>query len=270
MNNSRNPYKINPKSGQNIQPPVNNRPNIPVNQQSNIKAPNSPIRCNPQQRPGVHGANPAFNPNDFRLEENATERKTWGFTNIVLAFVFLVIFSIGGYVAMSLLWVKTPVDVVTLWAVLCIVYAIILYFLLEPKVIKEINKKETRTISKEIVKEIPTVKEVVKEVPITKEIVKEVYKPVPVVQEVVKEVVREVKVPVVKEVKVPVVVPRPKLDIPKYDFVASMLTKTYHKSNCRLSKSIKRKYKEYSNDEWDFKRKKYSPCKVCVTKEAKA
>ncbi len=68
--------------------------------------------------------------------------------------------------------------------------------------------------------------------------------------------------PVIKEVLVEK--PRKKLNIPKYDFVGSTQTKTYHTRNCRLGKLIKRKYKLSSNSENDFKKKKFSPCKVCI------
>jgi hypothetical protein len=132
---------------------------------------------------------------------------------------------------------------------LVVTYAIILFFLLEPSKLKRIERKETRTIERSV--EVPVVKEVLKEVSVMKEVVREV--------------------PVVKEIEKPVyyAVKGPKLNIPKYDYVASSLTQIYHKTSCRLGKSIKKRCKEHSNDVGVFRRKGYKPCKSCITKQVK-
>jgi len=70
---------------------------------------------------------------------------------------------------------------------------------------------------------------------------------------------------------IPVVIKekKKKLNIPKYKFIGSSQTRTYHKRNCRLCKSIKRKYKESSNQEAYFKKRKYHACKICLGSKRK-
>lgn len=190
--------------------------------------------------------NNANNLDNFKEEEIVTQRKTWGFKNILLAFGIFVLFLLIGFIASGTV-LYSNMERVVLWTILCITYAIILYFLLEPGVLKEVNKKQIKTINRDIVKEVPVVKEVM----VDREVVKEV----PVEKEVI------------KRIFVPTIIPPKKLDIPKYDYVASSSTKVFHKNNCRLSKSIKRKYKEYNNDSSYFRRKGYSACKVCILKQ---
>lgn len=57
---------------------------------------------------------------------------------------------------------------------------------------------------------------------------------------------------------------RKKLNIPKFDYLGSTQTKTYHKRSCRLGKLIKKKYKESSNTKSFFKKRGYKACKVCI------
>lgn len=106
-----------------------------------------------------------------------------------------------------------------------------------------------------------------------KEVIKEVEKPVYVEKKVEKPVYLDKPVYVEKKVYVdkPVYIEkkRKKLNIPRYDYVASTETKTYHTRNCRLGKLIKRKYKLSSNDKRDFIRKKFKACKVCIKKTKK-
>lgn len=197
---------------------------------------------------------------NFKEEEIVTQRKTWGFKNILFAFGIFILFLIIGFVASGTV-LYSNMERVILWTILCITYAIILYFLLEPGILKEVNKKQIKTVNRDIIKEVPVVKEVM----VDREVIKEV----PVDREVVKEVIKEIRVPYEKKVFIPTMIPRKKLDIPKYDYVASSSTKTFHNNNCRLSKSIKRKYKEYNNDSSYFRRRGYSACKVCILKQKK-
>ncbi len=104
----------------------------------------------------------------------------------------------------------------------------------------------------------PLVREIQR--PITTTIIKEVEKPV------IQTIVKEVEKPVIKEVEKKVFIERPrkKLNIPKYDYIGSTNTKTYHKRSCRLSKLIKRKYKLSKNDLEFFKKQGYKACKICL------
>lgn len=102
----------------------------------------------------------------------------------------------------------------------------------------------------------------------------------PVEVEKIKEVIREVPIQIPVENRTIEVVDRPvyrdrvqvvksptrKLNIPKYNFVASSQEKRYHTRNCRLGKLIKNKFKVHSNSQAFFKRKKYKACKMCIKK----
>ena len=91
----------------------------------------------------------------------------------------------------------------------------------------------------------------------------------PVIKEVIKRVVRTVRVPVIRRV-IKFVKPKVKrLVIPKYKYLGSSETKTYHRHGCRLSKLIKNKYKVSNNSEAYFKKHRYHGCKVCIKKTKK-
>ena len=131
---------------------------------------------------------------------------------------------------------------VLLWTVLVIIYAIILFFLLEPGILREIRSTQVRTIEKPIIQTVE--------------------------RPVVREVVRTVDRPVVRTVEVekPVYIERPRtrLSIPKYDYLGSSETMTYHRRTCRLGKLIKKKYKISNNSPVYFRSRKFKPCKVCI------
>jgi hypothetical protein len=123
---------------------------------------------------------------------------------------------------------------------LTVIYAILGLFIL-----KNILSSSNRVIIKEIEKPIYLDREIIKEVPVEREIIKEI--------------------PVEKEVYVSSL-PEEKSNIPKYDYVASTKTKTFHTRNCRLGKLIKKNFKLSNNDPSFFIKKKYKPCKICMKK----
>jgi hypothetical protein len=188
--------------------------------------------------------------NNYQHMETVREIKLWNLRNIFFAFWIFILFIAIAIVAMVFIADDTNTRIV-LWAILSVAYAIILFFLLEPGRLKEVLRKEIRTVEREV----PIIKEVIRTVdrPVEVEVEKPVYIEKPIY----------IEKPVYIERK------KEKLVIPKYNYVASMLTKTYHKSNCRLGKSIKKKYKEHSNNPASFKKKKYKPCKSCITKQVK-
>lgn len=126
-------------------------------------------------------------------------------------------------------------------------YIIVLSFLFEKRWIKEIINTITRIEEKNV----------------EKEVIKRIEKPV--IYEIEKPVIRDV----IKPVDRLVIMKREKLNIPKYNYVASSQTKTYHKKTCRLGKLIKRKYAINHNDPRYFTRMGFSPCKVCILKQKK-
>jgi hypothetical protein len=114
---------------------------------------------------------------------------------------------------------------------------------------------------------------------VEKEVIKEVPIQIPIENRTIQVVEKKVEVPVYREVRVPVYKDkivfknkyierkRKKLNIPKYDFVGSTETKTYHNRNCRFSKLIKNKYKLHSNDKSTFVGKHFKRCKMCLNKK---
>ena len=154
-------------------------------------------------------------------------------------------------VIMIVVWDLNLKDALVLAVGIIVVYAAILFFLLEPRILKQVQETVIHTVERPVVKEVIVERPVIKEIPV----------------EVEKEII--VEKPMVRHVYVSAPETRKKLDIPKYAFVASSETKTYHTRNCRFGKLIKRKYKLSTNNKSDFIKRKYKPCQVCITKKKK-
>jgi len=96
------------------------------------------------------------------------------------------------------------------------------------------------------------------------------------VREVRKNIVMSTDKPVIEESKKPVIEevfvqePKKKLDIPHYEYIGSMQTRTYHLRSCRLGKLVKKKYQLSNNSLEFFKKRKFKACKICVLKKRKA
>jgi hypothetical protein len=191
----------------------------------------------------------SFNSNkDFKyMDPIIKDKKIWNMNYLFLAFI-------AGFIAIALqisLMVLFNLDALGSWILaffLIVVYAGLLFFLLEPKLLREIKQPILQTIERPI------------------EVIKEIDRPV------IKEVLVEKPVEIVREITKPIYIekPRKKLNIPKYAFVGSNLTKIFHKSSCRLGKSIKRKYKLHGNSIAFFKKRKYRGCSICITKQKKS
>ena len=76
---------------------------------------------------------------------------------------------------------------------------------------------------------------------------------------------RIIEKPVIRTIERPVEIEKPvkKPEKPKFKYIGSTQTKTYHKSSCRLGRLIKDKYKLESNDVDFFIKKKFKPGKAC-------
>jgi hypothetical protein len=161
------------------------------------------------------------------------EKKIVSIGNLSIAFLIGVIIVIAFISFIFLLSLDTFKSII-LATILIIIYAIILFFLLEPEFFKEITKTTIKTIKE------PVVKEVIIEKPVVEQVMHETEKTIYVTN------------------------PKKSLNIPKYDYIASSETRTYHKKSCRLGKLIKKKYKLLSNDPNFFLNKGFKPCKVCI------
>ena len=170
------------------------------------------------------------------LEPEVTEKRVWNLRNLlasVVVFIIIVIVFIGVTVTLNL-------DLLFLTMVACffiVIYSIVLFFLLEPKIVREVNQTSIRTVQRPVVRSIV------------------VEKPVQIMHETEKRIYITNPIPEKK-----------KLNIPRYDYVGSTQTKTYHKRSCRLGKLIKNKYKMSNNDPNFFLKNQYKPCEVCILK----
>lgn len=167
------------------------------------------------------------------FEPEVSERRLWNHHYTLTAlfaggFLALLVAAAIPYFEMSLS------DSILFGVVVLLVYAVMLFFLLEPGILREVRRKEIE------------------------------YRDVPgPVQEIVKEVVRNVPV----ERPVYFAEYKPKLEIPKYAFVGSDETKTFHKRGCRFSRLIKNKYKVSGNSIAFFKARRFHECDACFPKK---
>ncbi len=169
-------------------------------------------------------------------------------------------------------------------------YALFSFFLIDPVVqmypVREVEKKVYQDRIKIVEK--PVIEEI--QIPVENRTVEVIDREV--IKEVEKQVIEEIQIPVenrtVEVIDRPVAIQIPvenrtvevidrivyrtkrkkkKLNIPKFKFIGSTQTKTYHKRNCKFSKMLKNKYKLHSNSKAFFKKKHFKACKVCIKKK---
>ncbi len=128
--------------------------------------------------------------------------------------------------------------------------------------------------------EVPIIREVPVQIPMESKIIEVIDRPIEVIREVPVQipienntveiidnpVIERVEVPVIEQIEKKVYVKGKKLNIPRFNYVASTETKTFHKRNCRFGKLIKRKYKVHNNQPSWFKRRNFKACKICMKK----
>lgn len=167
-------------------------------------------------------------------------------TNILLTFligVSAVLFVIGSIASFELDFNNS----ITLSVVTAFVYAVIVFFLLKPKIVNEEPQTIERIIEKPIIKEI----EKIIEKPIIKEIHKQIEKP-----EVKKAIIEKTKENIEKRLG-----KTSKTVAPRY--IGSTETERFHKPSCKFAKLMKNKYKISEHDKKYFILRGYKPCKNC-------
>ncbi|HRZ85238.1 MAG TPA: hypothetical protein P5277_00480 [Candidatus Paceibacterota bacterium] len=189
---------------------------------------------------------------ELDTEKKVTEKKITHGTNFLIAFFSGVGLIVGIVILIWIYNLNIIISLIIAWIVTTI-YAAVLFFLLNPGILKQIEKTSVHTIEKPTFNEVPVERKIFIDRPVTKEM--------PVERKIF------IDRPVTKEVYIPI--KKAKLEIPKYNFIGSTETKIYHKRNCRLGKLVKKKYKLSNNSENYFKKKGFKPCKVCITKEKK-
>lgn len=245
---------------------------FPVSNRAEEKKSIFTIGAGKKEEPKKFAVNPVFSSASKnmtqQLEPVVRERRLWNMTNVITAFAIGVVLVAIEFISIPLFGMS-PLSAIVLGLILIVIYAVVLFFLLEPKIMREVFQTTVKTVEKPTYKEIiktvekPVVRTVEK--PVIKEVTKEVTVEKPVYRTIEKPVVRTVTKPVVKYVERV----RKRLNIPKYDYLGSSETKVYHKRSCRLSKLIKRKYKVSSNSILYFKNRGYKPCEVCILKRKK-
>jgi len=191
------------------------------------------------------------------LEPIVTEKRVWNNSYLFIAFIVGVLAIFVQFFAIRYFNLEYTESVFLAFSIL-IIYAIILFFLLEPRILREIQMTAINTVEKPIVETRYVEKPAVVET-------KYIDRPVVETRYVEKPAVVETKYidrPVVETRYVEK--SRRALNIPKYAYVGSSEAKVFHSRNCRLGKLIKRKYKVSNNSKSYFLSKKYKPCKVCV------
>lgn len=161
----------------------------------------------------------------------------------------------------------TTVQTLVLSWVLTTGYAVFGILIVDPRI------NPVRVIKTEVVRDVPF--EVVREVFVDRPVIveREVPIQIPMETKTIQVVEKEVKVPVYRDKIVYknkyIERKRKKLNIPKYAFLASTQTRTYHKRTCKFSKLIKNKYKLHSNAKSIFKKKHFKACKACINVKRK-
>lgn len=220
----------------------------------------------------IDNINPKMDSHIEHLEPTINEKQIFNSKNIVISFVLGFMFIVGSVLAIMLIDMQLSTALIILLVVI-IIYAIILFFLLEPRIVREIQKKEIqhRTIEKPVTRivEKPVIKEV------EKPVIKYVEKPVLRTRTIEKPVIRTrtIEKPgktktVYKKVYITKAAPKKKSNRIYYDYVGSGETKVYHTDTCRVGRSIKKKYKEFGHHRSDFTKKNYRPCKICHPERA--
>ncbi len=167
--------------------------------------------------------------------------RLWKSTNIVIAVLMFFVAVVIGFILNDLKHFTLAQNVIVfgLLGILYLVFLAILFgfhaqrgSVIEKEIIREVD----RPITTEVFVDRPVVKEVMVDRPVYRDVPSYVY----------------------------VTNPRRKLDIPKYAYVGSRQTMTYHKRSCRFSKLIKKKYKVVNNSPSYFTRNRFKPCKSCL------
>jgi len=208
--------------------------------------------------PPVAMSHPPVFGGDTEEQQIVTERRVWNMHNLFFAFIIGVVVVI--LVALTIAFFNLTVTQSLMVAVaVLVVYAALLFFLLEPETVTEIETKEIRPIVRIVEKPVirivekPVIKEVIKEVEVEKIVEKPVYIERPVEKKVIKPVEKKV---VVSAKKVAA-------------YVGSSSANKYHKGTCRFSKLIKKKYKIEKDSVSYFVKEDYTPCEVCILKMKK-
>lgn len=166
--------------------------------------------------------------------------------NIMIAIIVALLVILFATLTSLIFNFSLVTNLVMSW-VLTTFYAIFAFFTLDTNLIQKPVQPTIRIVERPVYIDRQVIKEVPVQIPVENRVIEIVEKPV--------ETIRTIYI---KEPKCPV--------IPKFDFIASNETKTFHKTSCRLSKLIKRSHKVHSNSQASLKNKGFHACKICIRK----
>lgn len=196
------------------------------------------------------------------LQPVVKEKRIWNLNNFFIAFGLGCFIIILDYVFIAFFDLELIIAIL-IATISSIFYAAMLFFLLEPQLLREVSQGSVKTVEKKVPFEKPVVERVFIENPVVKEVPVEKIIKVPVEKEVVRRVF--VPEPVPYPVKVKRKMPKPV----HYRYVGSKTSKTYHSTKSRLARLIKKKNRVYSNDRRFFQRLGYKPAVRIVRKDEK-
>lgn len=161
------------------------------------------------------------------MEEKETliEKRILNLTYISLAFFLAIIFFLIAGGIMLIFSLKLVGSLIT-GVIAIIIYAIILFFLLEPRLLRIIERTKTEKI------------------------------------EVEKPIEKIVEKPVIK--KVFVKRPQKLSAMKRYKYVGSIKSKKFHKTTCRAGRMIDPKHRVFGNIAEHFKERGFIPDKICI------
>lgn len=175
------------------------------------------------------------------------EQRLWNKRYIGIAIITGLFIVLVGFAIITMFELELAYQLLTAW-ILTIIYAVLLFFWLEPAMLRTVQKVEVQTIERTIEKEKPVIKPYIVEKPVEKPVL--------------------IEKPVIKAFKIdrPFYLQRigkEERKVHRYKYCASKVTKTYHTNECRLAKIMKPSHREHSDSIEIFKAKKYKKCKVC-------
>jgi len=187
--------------------------------------------------------------------------------NTIIAIIIGMMVIVAAILISIIMQFNLVENLVMSW-ILTTLYALIAFFLIDPTVqitpVKVVEKPIYQKVIEKI--QIPVENRIVEVV--DRPIIQPIQIPVEnrIVEVVEKEVIKEIKVPVEKIVYKTIEKERKKLNIPKFQFIGSTQTKTYHKRSCKFARMLKNKYKLHSNSQDFFAGKHYKACRTCIDK----
>jgi len=171
------------------------------------------------------------------MEKTTNTNKNVDILVIIIVAILVVLFA----VVVSFVFNFSIVENIVMSWILTTFYTLFVFFMVDKPFI---NKIQPGKIIERIV-------EVIKEVPIENKIIE--------IVERIKEVPVYINTPIIRK----------KLNIKRYNYVASSEAGRYHKRSCRLGKLIKKKYAVHNDSQAFFRKKHFKPCKMCIGKKRK-